>query len=791
MTLTRSQAPFQPRPRAAATRTVVTRGRLSGLGWVLLFASVGCRSHPETTTEKATKAATPPVVASAENGVLLQPGSDQVELVERLETCEIDYYGPTLDLGAQTSLASAVQGSGDKPAITSVERGGATFARIETRRVSFDLWLDQPLEQPRLSLRLVPLAATRISTWLDSRPIGTQRIARGDTVTLGFAPLEGSIPAGRHTVSIELRGRPSGSTEALAELDWIHFGVPPEGQVLSSIPTRRDVLADQEIGKIPRRSLVLRAPGILRCPLHLAVASRFKLSLGFWGTGSGVAEVRMLEDGQPPVVLHQRKVTAGQGAEWIPIDLDLAPFIGRVVALELRVLRATQGGRVVFGEPRIVRAFPKPQPEHKPKVVVLVVAASCDRRKIPPFGPIGELATFGELQRQSVVFPGYRVPTSLPAGVVASLLTGLPPSRHGVEDISARLSSQQRVLSQWIKQASGRTAMFTGVPTTFPAFGFNAGWDEFQAISPVKDVSAEEPLLQATRWLSRELAVADPHPRFVLVHSRGMHPPWDLTKDEVAQLQPTEYGGALDARRGGITLGRIRRQTLKGQRRLSDEDWTRFESMTGAVLADESVAIGQLIETLKRHDLWKDTLFVFTGDVAAGDAPAVPFDPIGQLREDQLTVPLIIKFPGQLGAGTSSSVPVTTTDLTRTILDALGIEPAEAAEGINLLDIASGRPPLLGRALTATLGKRYSTRVGTWQLFGEVGRVPHLCQVDVDPMCMEDLFGVRTLASRALWSWTHESLRARPATGEGTTREPASIDADTAAALTVWGDIDQ
>ena len=114
------------------------------------------------------------------------------------------------------------------------------------------------------------------------------------------------------------------------------------------------------------------------------------------------------------------------------------------------------------------------------------------------------------------------------------------------------------LLSEIVKEASGRTAMFTGVPSTFGAFGFGSGWDTFEMVSPVLDVAATEPMTRALKWLETELDDEHPGARLLVVHARGSHPPWDIPRDEVQTLKPEEYSGILDARRGGIMLAALR-----------------------------------------------------------------------------------------------------------------------------------------------------------------------------------------------------------------------------------------
>jgi arylsulfatase A-like enzyme len=720
------------------------------------------------------------------------PGkSDSTSLINELSSCEVDQLGPVLEIGTSEEAARLGYSISADSLTQSIDRSGGTFMRIYNRRLTHELWLDEPMERPRVTVRLVGAGAKRMTVRLDNSVVGTTKLAQGELLTRSFPAIEGIVEPGRHTVSLEFRGQSSDRLEPSAELDWIHLGQTLDGDAIPTVPTRRTLVADQNIGGVPLRSVVLRAPSSIRCPLLLTTGAHLRVSLGFWGSGTGLGEVRVIEDGQAPVTLRQQKAQGGNGARWTPIDLDLSTYANRIVALEFRALRASQGGRVAFGEPTIVRSEVLPTPDlGHPRVVVVVVAAGLSRRKIPPWGPIGTFTALGHLQRDAVAFQNYQASSTVPAAVLATLLTGLSPFAHRLEDTAARLPASINTLQQSIKQASGRTALFTGVPATFAAFGFNSGWDEIQTFSPVKDQAASEPLVQATRWLQHELEQDDDTKRFVLVHVRGMHPPWDLTKEEVAALQPAEYGGPLDARRGGITLGRIRRQTLKTQRRLSDEDWLRLDSLTTSAFADQTQALDALINLLKRQNVWQSSLFIFLGDVASGEPPNVPFDPMGNLREDQLIVPLLVKFPGNIQAGRSVDTAVTTADVSRTVYDAFGLDLPVGINAADLAHIAAGRGPLAARPLLATLGNRYASRLANWLLFGEIGKEPSLCELYVDPACTTNRFSDRPWTAMASWQWTRNELLRMKSFGAPAAREPASIDADTAAALTVWGDVD-
>jgi hypothetical protein len=205
-----------------------------------------------------------------------------------------------------------------------------------------------------------------------------------------------------------------------------------------------------------------------------------------------------------------------------------------------------------------------------------------------------------------------------------------------------------------------------------------------------------------------------------------------------------------------------------------------------AALAKQAAAFSRLTRTLREEGLWEEALVILVGDVAQGEPPEIPYHPAGPLDEDLLYVPLYAKFPGRRFSGKEVSTPTTSVDIGTTVFSALGLQPPEHAEGKNLVSVAAGADALSGRPLWATLGTEYATRLGPWILRGELGKVPTLCEFAVDPACINDILNERGFVASALWRRTFlQEQRARDA--QLVEREPASIGADTAAALAVWG----
>jgi hypothetical protein len=518
-----------------------------------------------------------------------------------------------------------------------------------------------------------------------------------------------------------------------------------------------------------------------------------ELGVGYYGDGSGVARVLARRDGGAPLVLAERRVSGTPGDTWTDLSLSLAPLGHQLAQLELEASGDASGGpgRVAFSEPRIVTPEP-PDPPPRAKLVVLVVASGLHRELLPPFEGTRHLRQINQLAEASARFPEYRAPTTVVGAVMATLLTGLPPLAHGLDSPKLRLAQSVLTLGDRIRETSGESAFFTGVPSSRAAFGFDRGWNTFEEFSPVNDVAASAPLDRAKAWLERAIARDEKRevPRLLVVHIRGSHPPWDLSRDEVAELEPREYMGLLEARRGGLILNTIRGHSRPTQRRLAPADWIRLKALQLAALEKQDAALGALIELLEREQLWNDTLFAFAGDVAMGDPPEPPFGAARPLTEDRLLVPLWIKFPGGRFAGSEVLGPVDSVDVADTLAAALGIALPSEIGGLDLYRLAAGTGPVLARGMLATLGQEYSMRYGPWLLRGTSPKAPTLCELGVDPACVHDVFDESPLAAETLWRTLFEAHRhARTLeSARGAKAEPALLDKDTAAALQVWGD---
>jgi Sulfatase len=703
--------------------------------------------------------------------------------------CRVAHGGMFLDLGTDASHARRSYALGPFSDVASDTWSDQSYTRFSSPGVAYDFWLTEPENDLEIRIRAKAGTSSVIEASIDQNRVGSVRV-KGETFqTLSFPRLKTSLAAGRHQLGLRWAGRSTSDTRPLGMIEWIHWADPGQPLLEYRPPRQRSLRDDMVLGDVPRRSIVLETPGSLGCPVLVTRDATLELGIGYRGEGTGVARVLARRDGAPPQILAEHRLSGTAGEAWTDLSLNLQPLGRQLVQLELEATSDSPAGRVAFSEPHVVTpdsaaALPRA------RLVVLVVASGLHRELLPPFEGTRRLRHITELAEASARFPEYRVPTTVVAAVMATLISGLPPSAHALQSPKSRLPRSILTLADRIRETSGESAFFTGVPVTREAFGFDRGWNHFEEFSPVSDVAASAPLERAKLWLERAIAKDPLVPRLLIVHMRGGHPPWDLSRDEVAELSPREYMGLLEARRGGIILSSIRAHVRPAQRRLQPPDWARLKALQLAALQKQDAALGSLIELLQREHLYNDTLFALTGDVAMGDPPEAPFGAARPLTEDRLLVPLWLKFPGGGFAGTEVPGPVASTDVAATLALALGVHLPDELAGVDLYRLAGGGGPVLARGLLATLGPEYSMRYGPWLLRGQSPRTPSLCELGVDPACVHDVLEQSPLTAESLWRETFEAQRHDRTleSAAGASPEPALLDKDTAAALQVWGD---
>lgn len=705
-----------------------------------------------------------------------------VSLVTDLPHCDVFHRGLLFDFGSPGMIGRYGAQVASPLGIVETQHDGATWGRVYDRRVSLRFHLPDP-EAVFVSLRAIGHDANRVDVSLDGYLLGTVKLSRkgaavGRTRTSRFP-----VDEGLHTLQLRFRGRQRNDANPFAEVDWVRVGVRPDADRTYGPPTFDDIVDLQAaLAGVPHRALSLRSPSRVTCPVHVLPGARFRVAVGLDGGETATAAVVVRAEGEAPTVLESVDLQGGEDAAWTQLDLPLDAYEDQIVGLELRAGRG-QTGRVLFGDPELVAPDRAPVRVRKAKVVAVVVLSGLERRDLPPWRgvPSPHLPTLGRFAKKETVFDDHRVPSTLVSAVIASLLSGLDPRETALHDLGARLPETVPTLGTLARNASVRSAMFTNVPTTFEPFGFAAAWETFVAHPPNEGAAASAPLDRARAFLTDREGSDDGRPTFAFVHTRGGHPPWDVTPDEAKRLPPgPSYSVRFSPRRAAQQLA-----ALDGRHsRLTEGDRARLEALALAALSRQDRALGELVRALEEAELWDDTLMIVTGDVSSSLRHF--YRDGGPLDEEALSVPLYVHFPGGDHGGDRVASPTEVYDVTRTVVGALDMAPRPDMRGRDLAAIAA-RVTLRQWPRSALRDDTYAVRWGRYVLRGQPERRPTVCDLAVDPTCAYDRTDVHPGITLAMFRrLAHERATGR----EPPPRQPLTLDAQAAAWLSVWGAYD-
>ena len=114
------------------------------------------------------------------------------------------------------------------------------------------------------------------------------------------------------------------------------------------------------------------------------------------------------------------------------------------------------------------------------------------------------------------------------------------------------------------------------------------------------------------------------------------------------------------------------------------------DSRYGAMIEAMDSSIGRVLQGLDEMGLREDTLVIFTSD-NGGFGGVADNRPLrkekGYLYEGGIRVPLIVRWPGVVEAGTLSKVPVISMDFYPTLLEAAGLTLPESLDGESLVPV--------------------------------------------------------------------------------------------------------
>ncbi len=287
-----------------------------------------------------------------------------------------------------------------------------------------------------------------------------------------------------------------------------------------------------------------------------------------------------------------------------------------------------------------------------------------------------------DFARHAVIFDDAVAAQAITAPSHASILTGLYPPTHGVTRNARRLNEGTPTLGGVLKRLGYHTgAVVSGYTLKKKDTGLDAGFDHYDDdLGKKRFGKAQDTFDRSLGWLWKE--ASGDTPLFLLFHLFDPHFPYNAP--------PPFSGGFLPQ---GEEYSEKIREIIP---RLRAGDGTPEEYAEVVARYDDEIAyadhyFGKLIGELKRLGLWENSIVVFAADHGETlDERFQSFDHGARAYEEQIRIPLIVRFPGDEYGGRRIAAPVHQVDLLPTILDALSTPVPQGVQGRSLLPLIRG-----------------------------------------------------------------------------------------------------
>jgi len=407
-----------------------------------------------------------------------------------------------------------------------------------------------------------------------------------------------------------------------------------------------------------------------------------------------------------------------------------------------------------------------------------------------------EFAREATLYERTVACDGFTLPTH------ASMFTGLYPSWHGAtrrpnRSSGAPLAPNTRTLASLLR-ANGYWTAETAANYGYLGnwTGLTQGFASSEVIRAMRLSDSDRPFYLrqgARKLLSAAIRTDDfdeyclrapdvnrhafalleqarnrPAPFFLFLNYMDAHSPY---------LPPPPFREQFAAGKGDLkpisadAFLAVRDAVNAGKRSLDEREKRYLVSQYDAGIACIDFHIGRLLDRLRELGLYENTLVIVTADhgEAFGEHNRMEHA-YGSLYQDQIHVPLLIKYPGQ-HEGQRSHALVSQVDFLPTILDLAGIAAPAGAQGQSLrlpraedsgAVFAESGPRSDERANPRLRGVRRTVFSGPWKLIAWTDGPPELYNLAADPGELHNLYRAGDHEAAALLARINQFTAAAP-----------------------------
>jgi arylsulfatase A-like enzyme len=441
---------------------------------------------------------------------------------------------------------------------------------------------------------------------------------------------------------------------------------------------------------------------------------------------------------------------------WRDHRVDLSPWGGQTVELtfearysgDIKASQDVESPEVYWSSPRLSVA---PRPDDRPVSVVLVMVDTLRADRLGAYGnPRDVSPAIDALAADGVVFENAFSQTNWTLPSVASLMTGLYPSRHGIRG-NQRLLPDSTHLAPLMARSGYLTAAFHGGGYLYPQFGFDEGFDFYRRLAPAPSSEKRRSRRQSKRPPTRRSAwQADfseipmavswleqygGQPFFLFLHTYDVHAPYGSV--------PAEYQSRFTDPDHTDRFNLVHRKPARVAQNedgnpFGDEDYRFMLDLYDGEIRYVDDQLGWFLGELSRLGLSDDVLVVLLADHGEefGERGGLEHGS-DSLHHEMVNVPLIFS-----GAGVPSGVriedPVQLVDVLPTLAELLGLEglDPEQIDGRSFADrlgvLAEDQPRPSNRAISQK-NDLWVIRSPEWTTMGNAEGATHLFDRTADP----------------------------------------------------------
>ena len=467
---------------------------------------------------------------------------------------------------------------------------------------------------------------------------------------------------------------------------------------LASIPSG---VSWQGFGDVFRETLVTRAPEKVTFSIELGANPWLDLAIGTVEEGPVTFRIDVAGEN-----ILEQTVTTSQ--RWEERAIDLSSFSNRAVDVKFSVDADAEGGLGFWGAPAIRHRGARPGTEvastlgnGPPRGVILIVADTLrrDHLELYEYGrPTAPSLT--RMAEEGVLFSDNISQASWTKVSVASILTSLYPTTHGVDDAGDRISSVATTLAEVYREAGYATLSFASNGFVGQRTNLHQGFEVVFESPSLRSSEDENPSKTARACIDRLLPWLETHhevPFFAFVHVVDPHSPFEPKRPYDGLWADLSKKAAFEERvekvREHIQSPRMRRRGMPLREELAaagidPEDFVPYElDWYDGSIRGMDVEIGRVLERLRTLGIENQTLVAFVSDHGEEFLEHGRHWHGNSVYGEMVNVPLMVKWPGVLPEGIIVDETVESIDLMLTLLDLSGLAKPEAAQGDSLLPL--------------------------------------------------------------------------------------------------------